>query len=287
MIQLSGRLKLCALALFLGCSTKAQTLSCMTYNIRLEVASDGEDAWEHRREYLSDQIRFYEPDILGIQEGLPQQVSFLQQKLTDYASEGTGREGQGKGESTHIFFKKERFRKLETHTFWLSSTPDTVSMGWDAACLRVCTAVLLYDKRTREKLWIFNTHLDHMGEMARKNGVALILEKMKKLNPQGFPVTLMGDFNALPESEVIQWVKNEMDDTQLLSENKSFGPEGTFNGFKFLEPVRKRIDYIFLSRSSQWKVHKHAVLSDSKNLHYPSDHFPVWVEFHYQKIKKH
>ncbi|HLP93707.1 MAG TPA: endonuclease/exonuclease/phosphatase family protein [Saprospiraceae bacterium] len=286
MIHISGKFQLCALALMLGCTLSAQTLTCMTYNIRLEVASDGDNAWEHRRDYLSDQIRFYEPDILGIQEGLPQQVAFLQQKLSDYASEGTGREGQGRGESTHVFYKKDRFRQVKAQTFWLSATPDTVSMGWDAACLRVCTAILLQDIRSGQHFWIFNTHLDHMGEIARKNGVLLILDKIKKLNAQGHPVVLMGDFNALPESEVIQLVKKELDDTQALSMSKPFGPEGTFNAFKFQEPVLKRIDYIFVSRSNHWKIRKHAVLSDSKNLHYPSDHLPVWTELHYQKTNK-
>lgn len=286
MLQITGRFPLCALALLLGYSLSAQTLTCMTYNIRLEVASDGDNAWEHRRDYLSDQIKFYEPDILGIQEGLPQQVAFLQQNLSDYASEGTGREGQGRGESTHIFFKKDRFRMVKAQTFWLSATPDTVSMGWDAACLRVCTAILLKDIHTGQHFWIFNTHLDHMGEMARKNGVTLILDQIKKFNPKAYPVVLMGDFNALPDSEVMQLVKKELDDTRSLSHTNPFGPEGTFNGFKFQEPVRKRIDYIFVSRSNHWQVRKHAVLSDSKNLHYPSDHLPVWTEIHYQKSTK-
>lgn len=267
-------------------SVEAQTIKVMTYNIRLEVASDGENAWEHRREWLSDQVLFYEPDILGIQEGLPQQVSFLQGKLSEYDSQGQGREGQGRGESTHIFFKKEKFRLLQSQTFWLSPTPDTVSMGWDAACLRVCTAVLLQDKKDRQHYWVLNTHLDHMGELARKNGVALILNRIKNLNVRNYPVVLMGDFNALPDSDIVQAVKAEMVDSRDICPGRPFGPEGTFNGFKFEEPVKKRIDYIFLSPREHWIVKKHGVLSDSKNLHYPSDHLPVWAEIKCQTSKK-
>ncbi len=264
-------------------SLGAQNLKVMTYNIRLDVASDGENAWENRRDFLGGQIRFYEPDILGIQEGLPQQVAYLQQMLDEYHSVGAGREGNGKGESTHIFFKKDRFEQLTSQTFWLSSTPDSVSMGWDAACLRVCTAVLLREKSGGQYFWVLNTHLDHVGEQARKNGVALILNRLKILNPQGHPALLMGDFNAMPESAAIQSVLQELIDAREMAGANAFGPDGTFNGFKFHEPVQKRIDYIFLSSKTVWKVLKHAVLTDSKELRYPSDHFPVWAEMEWRK----
>lgn len=280
--SMEKRILVLILAFMSLCSAAAQTLKVMTYNIRLDVETDGDNAWEYRRNFLSDQIRFYEPDILGIQEGLPHQVVYLQEKLASYDSEGFGREGKGKGESTHIFFKKDRFRKLHGQTFWLSATPDTISMGWDAACHRVCTAILLQENQSMQYFWVLNTHLDHMGELARVNGVALILQKIKTLNAEGYPVILMGDFNALPESEVVRTVTSELIDSWSVVEGRPFGPEGTFNGFRFQEPVRKRIDYIFLSARDSWKVLKHAVLSDSRNLHYPSDHFPVWSEIQFQ-----
>jgi endonuclease/exonuclease/phosphatase family metal-dependent hydrolase len=56
-----------------------------------------------------------------------------------------------------------------------------------------------------------------------------------------------------------------------------FGNEGTFNGFEFNKPLKERIDYIFTSRNNI-QILKYAVLSDSKNCLYPSDHLPVFVE---------
>jgi endonuclease/exonuclease/phosphatase family metal-dependent hydrolase len=88
----------------------------------------------------------------------------------------------------------------------------------------------------------------------------------------------MGDLNAEPESDPILSLKSEMNDSKDISAEKPFGPEGTFNGFLFNEPVTKRIDYIFVSKSSTIAVKKYAVLSDSKDLKYPSDHLPVYVE---------
>ena len=105
--------------------------------------------------------------------------------------------------------------------------------------------------------WIFNTHLDHMGEVARTKGIELIVSKTKALNTKGYPVFFMGDFNSEPNEERIVSLKKVMDDTREISEEKPFGPSGTFNDFKHNEPVDKLIDYIFISKKSIFKVKKY------------------------------
>jgi endonuclease/exonuclease/phosphatase family metal-dependent hydrolase len=267
-----------AIFLLAAPSLPAQSIKVLTYNLRLDLTSDGDDDWAHRREFLLSQLQFYAPDIFGTQEGLPHQIQFLQKSLPNYGSESVGREGQGKGESTAIFYNKAKFALQQTHTFWLSPTPDTVSMGWDAACLRVCTAVLLKNKAAKRQFWVFNTHLDHIGETARQNSIDLILRKIRDFNPQHLPVIFMGDLNSTPDMPVIAKVKKELTDSREISEATPFGPSGTFNGFKFNESVTKLIDYVFVSKTPGLRVLKYAVLSDSKNLHYPSDHLPVLVE---------
>jgi endonuclease/exonuclease/phosphatase family metal-dependent hydrolase len=256
----------------------AQTIKLITYNIRLDVASDGENSWFNRREYLCSQLAFYEPDVFGIQEALPNQVTDISTFFPKYNYVGIGRDGIGKGESSNIFFKKDKFKVLEQNTFWLSETPEIISKGWDAALNRICTYVLLKNNKTKQEFWVFNTHLDHMGVLARTNSISLILSKISELNTKNHPVIFMGDFNSEPTEERIVNLKNRMIDSQDISEQKLLGPEGTFNGFKHNESVTKRIDYIFLSKESNLKVKKYAILSDSKNLKYPSDHLPVYVE---------
>lgn len=250
----------------------------MTYNIRLDVASDGENAWPVRKDFFASQIQFYEPDIMGIQEAMPNQVIDLEQLLPQYQQVGLGREGLGKGESSNIFYKKEKFKVLETKTFWLSDTPDSISKGWDAACHRVCTFALFHEIDTDRKFWIFNTHLDHIGEQARAKGLELILSKIDQFNIHHYTVVLMGDFNFEPNDKTILRVKKQMDDTREVAISMPFGPIGTFNNFEFHKPVKKRIDYIFISKKSKLEVKKYAVLTDSKDLKYPSDHFPVYIE---------
>jgi endonuclease/exonuclease/phosphatase family metal-dependent hydrolase len=168
--------------LMLSSFLAAQNLNVMTYNIRLDVAVDGENAWPLRKDYLTSQIQFYEPDIFGVQEATPNQVIDISTILNNYYQVGIGREGEGKGESSNIYFKKDRFILKKSNTFWLSETPNEISKGWDAAYNRVCTYALLKDKKSKKSIWVFNTHLDHIGEVARTKGIELILSKIEKLN---------------------------------------------------------------------------------------------------------
>ncbi|WP_291104958.1 MULTISPECIES: endonuclease/exonuclease/phosphatase family protein [unclassified Flavobacterium] len=260
----------------------AQSLKVMTYNIRLDVAVDGENDWTHRKDFFTSQIQFYEPDIFGVQEATPNQVTDIATALSHYSYIGIGRDGVGKGESSNIYYKKDRFKIIQESTFWLSENPDKISKGWDAAFNRVCTYALLKDVKTMKTFWVFNTHLDHIGELARTNGIQLILSKIKKLNKKNYPVIFMGDFNSEPTTERIIALKKEMNDCRDISEEKPFGPSGTFNGFKHNEPVTKLIDYIFVSKNNKFAVRKFTVLSDSKDLRYPSDHLPVYVEISYK-----
>ena len=266
-----------ALLFFNGISS-AQNLKLVTYNIRLDLESDGENKWSNRKDFWASQINFYEPDVFGIQEALPHQVTDIASALPGYSYVGIGRDGIGKGESSNIFFKKDRFKMVQEKTFWLSETPEKISKGWDAALNRVCTYVLLKDNKTKKSFWVFNAHLDHIGEFARTNAIQLILSKIKEVNTKKLPVFVIGDFNTEPNEQRITDLKKQMDDSYDITKQKPFGPNGTFNAFQYFEPVTKRIDYIFLSKNNPFKVLKHAVLTDAKNLKFPSDHFPVLVE---------
>ncbi|MEK7725385.1 MAG: endonuclease/exonuclease/phosphatase family protein [Acidobacteriota bacterium] len=271
------------LLLFAAQFSTAQNLKVMTYNIRLDIASDGENAWGKRRDFFNSQIRFYEPDIWGVQEATPNQMDDLSKLLPEYSHIGIGRDGIGKGEASAIFFKKDRFKVSNEQTFWLSETPDKISKGWDAAYPRICTFGLFKDLKTKKTFWVFNTHLDHIGEVARTKGVEMILAKMKEVNKKNYPVIFTGDFNSEPNTERIINLKKAMTDTRDVSEQKPFGPNGSFSGFKFNEPVTRLIDYIFVDNSKRFRVKKYAVLSDSKDLRYPSDHLPIFVEMEFTK----
>jgi len=259
-------------------SCYSQEVSLMTYNIRLDVASDGENAWPNRREKLVSQIQFYTPDIFGIQEGLPHQVKYIEDQMSGYNFIGQGRDGENKGEYSALYFNVNEYAVEQQGTFWLSETPGEVSMGWDASYPRICTYGLLVNKNIGVRFFVFNTHLDHIGNVARKKGLELILQKMEELNTANLPVVLMGDFNLEPQSAAISMLNKQMNDSKDISIEPSFGPEGTFNAFRFQSIATKRIDYVFVSKSEKIEVQKYGVLNNSYNLKYPSDHFPVYVK---------
>ena len=102
---------------------QAQSLKVMTYNIRLDVASDGENAWSLRKDFFNAQIQFYEPDVFGVQEAKPNQVIDIAEALNQYNKVGIAREGEGKGESSNIFYKKNRFILKQTNTFCFQIPP--------------------------------------------------------------------------------------------------------------------------------------------------------------------
>jgi len=263
----------------------SQVLALMTYNFRLDFASDGENALANRKEMLVSQVKFYAPDIFGIQEGLPQQVNYINEQLASYDFVGESRDGGNTGEYSALYFNKDKILLVQSETFWLSETPNEVSKGWDAAFPRVCTFGLFENKASGNQFWVFNTHLDHIGDIARKKGLELILKKIEILNADKLPVILMGDFNLEPNSEAIAILKKEMNDSREISNEIPYGPDGTFNAFNFESIATKRIDYIFVSNSQEIEVKKYAVLNNSNHLKFPSDHFPVFIQLIFKKGK--
>ena len=264
------------LVVFISFSVTSQELKIMSYNIKLDYPKEGKNSWTNRKPFMVNQIKFYEPTVLGVQEALPNQMKDLDSLLTNYSFVGVGRDdGKDKGEYSAIFYKKDELEVIQSSTFWLSQTPEKVSMGWDAVCNRVCTYALFQHTKTKQKFWVFNTHFDHVGKEARKNSAVLILNKIKNVNTEKYPVFLTGDFNMEPNHESIDHITRSLKDAKEVAA-LDFGPEGTFNGFHFDKPVTRRIDYIFVSEGM--KIHKYAVLSDNWNSQYPSDHLPVFIE---------
>lgn len=275
------RFLFCSLMLLLIYSGNAQNLTVMTYNIRLDYSGDGENQWDNRKDKLVNQLRFYEPDIFGIQEGLPNQVRYLDENLEAYSYIGVGRDdGKEKGEFSAIYYQDQNFKLVKSGTFWLSTTPEKPSVGWDAALPRVCTYGLFQRKSDQQQFWVFNTHFDHVGKEARVNSMKVILEQIGDLNEDSLPVVLMGDLNVTPGEEPILEMKKALSDTRDIA-GVVFGPDATFNEFMFDETPQRRIDYIAVNENKV-EVLKYAVLTDSYDQKYISDHFPVFCELSFK-----
>lgn len=260
--------------------SNGQNHKLMTYNIRMDNPKDEKNAWPNRKENFVNQVLFYAPGVLGIQEGLEHQVLYLDTHLKNYKYVGIGRadtKETGAGEYSAIFYNTSKYKELKSGTFWLSETPDEPSRGWDASLNRICTYIQLKDKKSDQKFWVFNTHFDHRGVEARKNSSGLILQKIEAINKDKNPVFLMGDFNLQPDEAPIQLLSKELNDSKSVSELPPYGPIGTYNGFDACKDINKRIDYIFTSKNNI-TVKKYAVIADVDDVRYPSDHFPVFIE---------
>ena len=257
-------------------------LNVMSFNIRYDNPEDSLDNWQYRRDRVAKAIHFYEADILGTQEVLHNQLEDMKSRLPEYDMVGVGREdGKTKGEYSALWFKKDRFTVLDSGYFWLSETPEVVgSKGWDGACERIASWAKLQDKKTGKKIFALNTHLDHVGQVARKESVALILNRVAELS-EGLPVVVTGDFNAEPTSDVVLELTdtnnpNHLTDSRTIAP-LVYGPSWSFHDFgKIPYEYRPLIDYIFVRNGAE--VVKYGVLAETENEAFLSDHAPVLAE---------
>lgn len=255
-----------------------EPLQVMTFNIRLDAPTDSLNNWKFRKDNVARLVTYYRPDLLGMQEVLPNQLADLRQALPQYTSLGVGRDdGKEAGEHCPIFFNTDRFELLEHGDFALSEQPETFGVkGWDASYNRVCTWAVLLDKKSHLRVAYFNTHLDNDGVTARREGIRLILKRMRELAPDATAV-LTGDFNCGPDEEPSQILASEGMKNAATAAAVSYGPSWSFHDFGRL-PLSERplLDYVYVT--PQVEVIRYRVIQDTPEEGYYSDHNPVLVE---------
>lgn len=255
------------------------SLNVMTFNVRYNNPNDGRNAWPFRKDNAAQMIIDNEVDIVGMQEVLDDQRTDLDQLLAGYRSVGVGRaDGKRKGEFSPIYYKEERFERVDWGTFWLSDEPLSVgTKGWDAAYPRIATWIILKDKASGVEVLALSTHLDHRGVQARPKSASLIISRVEAL-AGGRPIIVMGDFNSFPDSEAIAIMKsgegkNRLHDSRELA-RRVIGYEGTAHDFgRTILNARARIDYIFVSGDIE--VNLYETLPEKNERGYFSDHTPV------------
>ena len=253
-----------------GCK---EPMLVMSYNIRFNNPDDGDNHWDFRKETIANFILEEQPDVFGMQEVTHTQLLDLIEEWSEYDYLGVGREdGMTKGEYAPVFYKTEKYKVLDFNTFWLSETPDTISIGWDAALERICSYAHLEAIKNEKRFWIFNTHFDHSGEKARAASTKLLINKIKHLNISNDPVLLTGDFNLEPNSLPIKEITLCFKDVYDSSNDKQVH-QATYNGFDETSFGNRRIDYIFYDQFSVEEA-SHVALK-TKWGGWASDHHPV------------
>ena len=259
-----------------SCAEKTSEIKVMSYNVRMNSspASDGDNFWDFRKHASITMINEEQPTVFGVQEATASQMEYLVENLPDYGHIGVGREdGKSSGEHMSIFYRKDQVELLDGGTFWLSETPEEPSKGWDAACKRSCTWTKMRMKDTGKEFAYINTHLDHVGKVAQREGLALICKRFAEIVPVGMPAFLTADFNALTNDPIFEPLNAEMLDARV--EAPETDNRATYNGFKpgGEDNADLVIDHIFYRGA---EAHTFKVLRD-KNYGAPfiSDHYPV------------
>ena len=249
-------------------------LRIMTFNVR--YSNVGKESREDRVDIVTKTMLDSNADSIGVQEAVPEWMDDFKEILSDkYAYVGVGRDdGDNEGEYSAIFYLKDKYEVEDSGTFWLSETPEKVSVGWDAACTRICTWAVLVNKKTGEKYVHLNSHFDHVGIEARKNSVKLIIEKAKEYTD--LPVVFTADMNVKQGSVDYMSLVN----SGVLDDTKFIAPDSmdylTYHDTKPYALQDWIIDYIMINDNLDAISYK--VVTEGIDGRYVSDHYPVYAE---------
>lgn len=302
------RYLLSAAALCFAMTMSAQSLFVGSYNIRYHNSDDDRNGnvWKTRCKVICDQVNFESPDIFGAQEVLHAQLGDLLGALDGYDYIGVGRDnGKTKGEYAAIFYKKDRVKLLNKGNFWLNETPDKPKLGWDAACIRICSWGEFEQAETGFRFYYFNLHMDHVGVVARREAAKLVVKKIGEI-AKGAPVVLTGDFNVDQNDEIYRiFTSSGILNDSYTDARLRFAENGTFNDYKPYMKTQSRIDHVFVS--PEFNVDRYGMLTNmywtddaqteaqnsnqapselefrKMTLRTPSDHYPVFVRINYKK----
>jgi endonuclease/exonuclease/phosphatase family metal-dependent hydrolase len=259
-------------------------LKVMSFNVRYSAAKDGDNGWEHRKDLVLARIKAVAPDLLGVQEALPDQVDYLAQNLPGHKLVGVGRDdGARKGEFSAIYVNTERLAVGDSGTFWLSETPDKAgSKSWDSALPRIVTWARLSGRASPGLRFLYlNTHWDHRGQQARVES-AKLMRKWVNEHGDNLPVIVTGDLNSKEDSPQFKHLLGAgpdawIDGYRQVHPNREKN-EATFNGFQGTL-VGSRIDFVI--HSKHFRTVATEIDRSERNGRYPSDHYPVWAEVEY------
>ncbi len=248
-------------------------ITVMSSNVRCYSPNDlFKKSWFYRAGLVRENLSAYTPDIVGFQEVTWLHYGYLQKVLEGYDSVIEYRDNSSMSEGCPIFYRKDKFELVDKGSFWLSETPEKMSKDWGAACYRVCSYVILKEISTQKELVVFNTHLDHVSDEARVKGIAVVLDKIQAFGDK--PSIFMGDMNAKPNSVTYNNAVESFDDAKVVATDTMDGATYQAWGKKL---NHERIDYFLVSKTGI-EVEKYAVVQNTYDGVYPSDHFPIYLE---------
>ena len=277
-----------ALALLCSCSNEMPSLepegqkpsegvlSVMSFNVRYLAGDTGTNSWANRKKGIFEMLEEKKPMVMGVQEAYVSQVNDILEAMPQYKAYAISRDGaSSSNETCGVFYLKDSIALMNVGNFWLSESPSRVSMGWDAACTRICTWALFRIKASGQRFYHFNTHLDHVGATARREGLRLIWSKIEEINKEGLPVFITGDFNTGPEDAIFEGgpYASARDEAPVTDNEMTYNAWGN-------TAKASLIDFIFYKDMTPLKFE--TVTDGYAGIEYISDHYPIISTFGYQ-----
>ncbi len=252
-------------------------LRVMSCNVRCISPTDfSKKSWFYRADLIMQGIEKEQPSVIGFQEATKWQYSYLCDTLSSYDSVITYRDDAFNSEGCPIFYRSDMYTLIDKGSFWLSETPDVMSKSWGAQFNRVCSYVILKDNATGTEFVVFNTHLSHISDEARINGIQVVLDKIAEFGSK--PAVLMGDLNAKEDSKTYKSATNNFYDAKYQTENTMTSCTYQDWGEQL---DRECIDYVMISKQGL-KVNSYKVVTDTYDGVYSSDHFPLSVSISFK-----
>ena len=254
-------------------SNTNEEITIMSANVRCYAPDDlFKKSWFYRADLIRNNIDDVKPDIIGFQEVTWMHYGYLQDIMQGYDSVIMYRDNFILSEGCPIFYRTDKFELIDKNSFWLSETPEVMSKDWNSACYRVCSYVKLRQLNTNKEFVVFNTHLDHVSDEARINGIKVVLDKINELGD--VPAYLMGDLNAKPNSKTLKSVYEFFEDGQVVANTTTDGATYQKWGEKL---ISERIDYIVAS-IGKTDIYEYGIVDTLYDGVYPSDHFPIYIK---------
>ena len=257
------------------CSFTVMSYNVRTLNIDLSETRNPNDDISVRGPLMISEIRKADPDIIGVQEWLfAHEAAMLNELNDDYEYIAVSRDGSIIGEMCAILYKSERFELVDTHTYWVSETPEVKSKGWDAKLYRICTVANLKDKKNGKVIRFGNVHLDNVAKLASENGTKLVIDRA---GASEYPAIQVGDFNYDITSKNYEYCIENMDDARLVAPNAF--TTSTYNGWneKKIMDGGNPIDHCLVTKDA-FNILSYEVYSHKVDGLFASDHFPVVIK---------
>lgn len=249
---------------------EADTIRIMSFNVRCTDVGGVE--MKHRRALVVKTILDADPDSFGVQEATPEWMRTLQFLLPGYASVGVCRDGVGKDEYSAVFYKKSKYKVVDSDTFWLSETPEVPSKSWGSSLNRICTWAILENRQTGKQYVHVNSHYDHKSTEAKRESAKLVCNFTKE-KFEGLTVFFTADMNADQYSQVYRTMTGTFMDSRTNAPITT-DVETYHNMYK---SGMKVIDFVMFRGDVTPTIYR--VVTKPVCGRYVSDHYPIYADF--------